>query len=37
MSRANYRDSLYIEYNIKGENEPRYKVLSPLNEGKLEE
>jgi hypothetical protein len=37
MSRANYTDSWYIEYNIKGENEPRYHVLSPLNEGKLEE
>jgi hypothetical protein len=37
MSRANYTDSWYIEYNIKGENEPRYQVLSPLNEGKLEE
>jgi hypothetical protein len=37
MSRANYTDSWYIEYNIKRENEPRYQVLSPLNEGKLEE
>jgi hypothetical protein len=37
MSRANYMDSWYIEYNIKGENEPRYQILSPLNEGKLEE
>jgi hypothetical protein len=37
MSKANYIDSWYIEYNIKGENEPRYQVLSPLNEGKLEE
>jgi hypothetical protein len=34
---ANYTDSWYIEYYIKGENEPRYQVLSPLNEGKLEE
>jgi hypothetical protein len=37
MSKANYTDSWYIEYNIKGENEPRYQVLSPLNENKLEE
>jgi hypothetical protein len=37
MARANYTDSWYIKYNIKGENEPRYQVLSPLNEGKLEE
>jgi hypothetical protein len=37
MSKANYTDSWYIEYNIKGENEPRYQVLSLLNEGKLEE
>jgi hypothetical protein len=37
MSRANYTYSWYIEYYIKGENEPRYQVLSPLNEGKLEE
>jgi hypothetical protein len=37
MARANYTDSWYIEYNIKGENAPRYQVLSPLNEGKLEE
>jgi hypothetical protein len=37
MSHANYTDSCYIEYYIKGENEPRYQVLSPLNEGKLEE
>jgi hypothetical protein len=37
MSRANYRDSWYIEYNIKGENEPRYQILSPLYIGKLEE
>jgi hypothetical protein len=37
MSWANYTDSWYIEYNIKRENEPRYQILSPLNEGKLEE
>jgi hypothetical protein len=37
LSRANYTDSWYIEYNIKGENEPRYQILSPLNENKLEE
>jgi hypothetical protein len=37
MSKSNYTDSWYIEYNIKGENEPRYQVLSPLDEGKLEE
>jgi adenylate kinase family enzyme len=37
MSRANYTDSWYIEYNIKGENEPRFQILSPLNEGQLEE
>jgi hypothetical protein len=37
MSNANYKDSWYIEYNIKGENELRYQVLSPLNEDKLEE
>jgi hypothetical protein len=37
MSRANYTDSWYIEYNIKGENEPRYQMLSSLNEGKLED
>jgi hypothetical protein len=37
MSRANYTDSWYIEYYIKGENEPRNQMLSPLNEGKLEE
>jgi hypothetical protein len=35
MSHANYMDSWYIEYNIKGENEPRYQILSPLNKGKL--
>jgi hypothetical protein len=37
MSRANDMDSWYIEYYIKGENEPRYQILSPLNERKLEE
>jgi hypothetical protein len=37
MSRANYTDSWNREYFIKGENEPRYQVLSPLNENKLEE
>jgi hypothetical protein len=37
MFRANYTESWYIEYNIKGESEPRYQVLSPLNENKLEE
>jgi hypothetical protein len=37
MSHANYTDSWYIEYNIKGENEPRYQVLSPLNENTLVE
>jgi hypothetical protein len=37
MSSANYTDSWYIEYYVKGENEPRYQILSPLNEGKLEE
>jgi hypothetical protein len=37
MSRTNYAHSWYIEYYIKGENEPRYQVLSPLNEDKLEE
>jgi hypothetical protein len=37
MSRPNYTDSWYIEYYFKGENEPRYEVLSMLNEGKLEE
>jgi hypothetical protein len=36
MSRANYTDSCYIELYIKGENEPRYQVLSPLHEGKIE-
>jgi hypothetical protein len=36
MSRTNYMDSWYLEYNTKGENEPRYQVLSPINEGKLE-
>jgi hypothetical protein len=29
MNHANYTDSWYIEYNIRGENEPRYKILSP--------
>jgi hypothetical protein len=28
---------LSIEYYLKNENEPRYQILSPLNEGKLEE
>jgi hypothetical protein len=37
MSHANYMDSWYIENYIKGENEPRYQILSPLNESKLEE
>jgi hypothetical protein len=37
MSRSNYTDSWYIEYHVKGENEPRYQILSPLDEGKLEE
>jgi hypothetical protein len=37
MPCANYTDSWYIEYYIKGENEPRYQILSPLSEGKLEE
>jgi hypothetical protein len=37
MAGANYTDSWYIEYHVKGENEPRYQILSPLNEGKLEE
>jgi hypothetical protein len=37
MSRANYTDSWYIEYHVKDENEPRYQILLPLNEGKLEE
>jgi hypothetical protein len=37
MSRANYTDSWYIEYYVKCENETRYQILSPLNEGKLEE
>jgi hypothetical protein len=37
MSHATYTDSWYIEYNMKRENEPRYQVLSSLNEGKLEE
>jgi hypothetical protein len=36
MSRANYTDSLHIEYHVKGENEPRNQIISPLNEGKLE-
>jgi hypothetical protein len=37
MSGANYTDSWYIEYHVKGENEHRYQILSPLNEGNLEE
>jgi hypothetical protein len=37
MSRANYTDSWYIEYNVKGENETRYQILSPLTENKLGE
>jgi hypothetical protein len=37
MSYPNYTDSWYIEYNVKGENESRYQILSPLNENKLEE
>jgi hypothetical protein len=37
MMRINYSDSLYIEYYVKDENEPRYQILSSLNEGKLEE
>jgi hypothetical protein len=37
MSRATYTDSWYIEYHVKCENEPRYQILSQLNEGKLEE
>jgi hypothetical protein len=36
MSRANNTDFSYIEYHVKGENEPRYQILLPLNEGKLE-
>jgi hypothetical protein len=37
MSGANYTDSRYIEYHVNGENEHRYQILLPLNEGKLEE
>jgi hypothetical protein len=37
MNHANYTDSWYIEYHVKGENEPRYQILSPLNENKIEE
>jgi hypothetical protein len=37
MSCATNTDSWYTEYHVKGENEPRYQILSPLNEGKLEE
>jgi hypothetical protein len=34
---VNYSDSWYIKYYIKGENEPRYQILSPLKEANLEE
>jgi hypothetical protein len=37
MSHANYTDSWYIEYHVKGVNISRYQILSPLKEGKLEE
>jgi hypothetical protein len=37
MISSNYADSWFIEYHVKGENEPRYKILSPLNQDKLEE
>jgi hypothetical protein len=32
-----YSDTWYIEYHVKGENEIRDQILSPLNEGKLDE
>jgi hypothetical protein len=37
MNHANYTDSWYIEYSIRGENKLRYQILSRLNENKLEE
>jgi hypothetical protein len=37
MSHAPYTDSWYIEYHVNGGNEPRYQILSPLYEVKLEE
>jgi hypothetical protein len=35
MGKTHLGDSWYIEYNIKDEDEPRYQILSPLNEDKL--
>jgi hypothetical protein len=35
MSKTNLGDSWYNEYSIKGEDEPRYQILSPMNEEKL--
>jgi hypothetical protein len=35
MSKTNLGDSWYIEYSVKGEDEPRYQILSPMNEDKL--
>jgi hypothetical protein len=35
MQKTNSGDSWYIEYNVKGEDEPRYQILSPMNEDKL--
>jgi hypothetical protein len=35
IQRSNLGDSWYIEYNVVGKDEPRYQVLSPMNEEKL--
>jgi hypothetical protein len=35
MNISHLGDSCYIEYKIKDEDEPRYQVLSPMNEDKL--
>jgi hypothetical protein len=37
IAQSNYTDSWYIEYYIKNENEPRFQILSSLNECKLED
>jgi hypothetical protein len=35
MQKRNLGDSWCVEYCVKGEDEPRYQILSPMNEDKL--
>ncbi|GMO19542.1 MAG: hypothetical protein Ta2E_10490 [Mycoplasmoidaceae bacterium] len=35
-NKSNLYNPWYIEYNVEGEQEPRYQVLSPMNQDKLE-